>query len=252
MKILKSVLLLFLVLAGSKQNVMAQELNYQIVSLDSRLVIQKDYSQLIESNINVLFSKGNNGISWYLPYSSKTDSNVKILSITNGKGDLLPYKVDNLAAEKKLIIGDANKIVSGPQTYRIKYLVREKPKDLGTNMEIWWVGSGFRRDVTMSKMTAIVESPYVKIIKVDGALVGKDIIKQKAEYKLINNVISFNYNYSVKTDEYVSMQIVFEKQASTPIERSIEEVSKNKTIVVYISLLAAVMILISVLIRKRN
>ena len=122
MKFLKFVLIFLLLLIGINKKVMAQG-SYKINNLETQLSIQKDYSLLIETTVSVNFIEKDHGINWYLPYSKK--DSVKILTVTDGTGELLPYKITNFNLDKKITIGDQNKTVTGKQTYRIKYLIKE-------------------------------------------------------------------------------------------------------------------------------
>lgn len=238
-------------IVGCKE-IVAQGEVYRIERLDSKAIIQKDYSLLVEINVEVLFNKEGNGIVWYLP-SDSTEDKIKILSVTDGKGDILPYKSDNTKSEKKLIIGDQNRKASGKQIYRIKYLTNEKIKEINGNIEIWSVLTGFRRDAVIDKTYITIESPYLKIVGTGGAISGANASKYKGDFfKLKDGKISLAFDYPLEDKEYISAKIVFEKPVPTIAKKISKEIATDKKSIAYALLLALVMILLAILIRKKH
>ena len=232
--------------------IIAQEAGYRIERLDAKAIVQKDYSLLVESTVHVLFDKNGNGINWYLP-SDNSEDKIKILSVTDGKGDILPYRSENIKSEKKLVIGDQNRKVSGKQTYRIKYLANEKNKEINGNIETWSVLTGFHRDAVIDKTFITIESPYLKIVGTGGAVSVVNASKYKGDFfKLKDGKISLAFDYPLEDKEYISAKIVFEKPQPTIMEKLSKEIMSDKKGIVYALLLALVMILLAILVRKKR
>lgn len=240
MKILKFVLLFLLALIGFNKKVIAQIPGYRIENLDLKLTIQKDYSLLAETIVNVNFTEKSHGIVWYIPDSSK--DGIKILSITDGKGEILPYKIVNFNLDKKIIIGDQNKTVLGKQTYRIKYLGKNVAKDMINHMEIWWNLVEENRDVQIEKISTIIDSPYYKIIDAKGI---KDI-------KIENNRVFININSPIQPTDDLMIKTSFEKSTSFQTRDELQKLLDDKKTILNTSLIALVMIFVAWLIRKRN
>lgn len=250
MKIFKFGLLFLLILVGVNKKVMAQGTVYKIENLESKLSIQKDYSLLVETTIDVNFTEKKQGIVWYVPYSEKesdkgkveSQNKLKILSITDGKGELLPYKVEYFDLNKKITIGDANKSVIGKHIYRIKYLRREIVKETDNHMEIWWSLVGNYRNAQVDKTSMTIESPYFKILKTEVIKTGS-IVNHDYDLKIESARVSLNFNSPIQPADDLVIKTSFEKATSF---------LDNKKSILYTSLLALVMISTAVMIQKRD
>lgn len=159
-------LLLMLVFFGlNNKKASAIEQNYQINKIEAKVSIQKDYSLLFEETIEVDFLTPDHGIEQYLPFVEKIDqkiSEIDILTITDGSGKNLPYKISKNNRERKIFIGDQNKTVKGKQIYRIRALIENQNNETEINL------NAIEQNVNNqnTKETVIVESPYVKILNV--------------------------------------------------------------------------------------
>lgn len=259
MKIFKFGLMFLLILIGVNKKVTAQGMVYKIENLDSKLSIQKDYSLLVETTISVNFTDKKQGIVWYVPYSEnesdkgKTESQnkLKILSITDGKGELLPYKVGYLNLDKKITIGDANKPVIGKQIYRIKYLRKDVVKEIDNHMEILWSLVGNYRNSEIDELSMTIESPYFKIQKAEVAKMGS-IADRNHDLKIENNKVSLSFSSPIKPADDLTIKISFEKANSFQTKEELGKLLNNKKSILYTSLLALVMISMAVLIQKRD
>lgn len=259
MKIFKLALLFFLILIGVSKEVRAQGTEYRIENLESKLVVQKDYSLLVEITIKVDFSEKSRGMIWYVPYSDKIEdkgksesqNNIKILAITDGNGELLPYKVEYFNLDKKITIGDANKTVIGKQVYRIKYLRKEVVKEVDNQMEIEWGVVGEYRKGQIDKTKVVMESPYFKIQKVEILKKGT-ITSQKHDLKIENNKIWLDFNLPIQSTDDLMIKTSLEKTNSFQTKQEWEKWLNNKKTILYTSLLALVMISTAVLIQKRS
>lgn len=233
MKFFRVILLFVLLLTGIDKKVEAQEIEYQIEKIDSKLSIQKDYSWLVETTIIVNFDQKTHGIVWQIPYSVEDDKDTKILYITDGNGDLLPYKEERSDTEKKIEIGDTNKTVMGRQTYRVKYLQKNVVKETDNSVEIWWKIFG---------NLAVIESPYYKILGTEGV----------TDFKMENNKINLNFETTTQTTDNLTIGVSLEKPKSQQQKENLIKLLDNKKILFYTSSLAIVMILTTILIQKKK
>lgn len=140
-----------------------------IKNFESNLAVQADGSLLIEEYIwadcGILPDK--HGIFRIMPEQVKTDSvsfpaPVKLLSITNDKGNKLPYTEtrDNFDHTVSYKIGDPGATITGENVYKIIYSVKNgvrAAKD-GTD-ELYWNLTGNYWDMEIDSFTARVVFP---------------------------------------------------------------------------------------------
>lgn len=219
------------------KEVKAQEVNYQIENLESRLTIQNDYSLLVESIIDINFYEKNQGLIWYVPYTDKVNNKnksesqnrVKILSITNGRGELLPYKVEIFGLHKKIVIGDANKTVLGRQVYRIKYLRKNVVNEVNGQVEFWWGLVGDFRNGQVNKTQITIESPYLKIQKVEVVKMGT-IANENHNLITEENKVVISFDSPIQPIDNLIVKASLEKTNKFQIKEELIKILNNKMV----------------------
>ncbi|MCD6532083.1 DUF2207 domain-containing protein, partial [bacterium] len=71
----------------------------------------------------------------------------KLLSVTDGEGSPLKYKLSHRGIYWKIRIGDPDKYVTGVQTYVIKYSVYGAINEFEDHFELWWEVTGHEWEV---------------------------------------------------------------------------------------------------------
>lgn len=150
------------------KNTFAQSSSYVINSFDSKIEVNQDSSLTVTENILANFYTAKHGIIRVIPISysanNKTvNADLKVLSITNNQNQNYPYKTSRLNQSVKLQIGDANKTITGPAAYIIKYQISGVLLRYDDHDEIYWNGLGHEWDTSINKATVAINSPYAKI-----------------------------------------------------------------------------------------
>ena len=165
------VLLILLILKHSPISAVAgYESGYVISEFSSLINVEKDTGLTVHETVKVDFSNYKHGIYRIIPvyYSHKgktINARLKVLSITNEKGDKIKYSTRRLTQSLEIKIGDPNITLIGPQTYKIKYKVEGIIQRYDINDEIYWNVTGHEWDTAILKSEAIVTSPNAKIEK---------------------------------------------------------------------------------------
>jgi uncharacterized protein (TIGR04222 family) len=111
--------------------------------------IEPDTSLLITEAIDVNFGTlQRHGIFREIPvryeYNAKYERiyRLNVEAVTDGQGKKWPYKVERNGANERIRIGDPNREVSGPQSYRITYRVRGALNGFDDHDELYWNVNG--------------------------------------------------------------------------------------------------------------
>ncbi len=132
----------------------------------SDITIQKDASLHITEAIDVDFGGlQKHGILRTIPVRYQWDDThlrvyqLQVRSVTDGSGKGVPYETSDQGASKVIKIGDANRTVSGRQTYRITYDVSGAMNAFPAHDELFWNVNGGLWDVRAQAVTATVHAP---------------------------------------------------------------------------------------------
>ena len=122
--------------------------NFTINQFHSDIIIHEDSSFIVKETIDVKFHRPRHGIYREIPFKYRDElgktmeTPLKVLSVTDGSGKSWKYKVDKTGHVINVRIGDANKYVSGFQTYVITYQVENAILFLGDHDELYWNVTG--------------------------------------------------------------------------------------------------------------
>lgn len=180
---LKFLVLLFIILTFGNQNlssyflipapVFAQTLPYgwQIDNFQSDIDIQSDGTVKVAETIKVDFdSLEKHGIYRDIPYiytdssGNKTYTQIAVESVSrNGASE--NYQTIESNGYLRIKIGDANKTISGIQTYKIDYVASGVTQGFSTFDELYWNTTGNYWDVPIQNATATITLPKDSILQ---------------------------------------------------------------------------------------
>ena len=162
-KIIIGIIGAVLILSGAAQ-VRAQDTGWVINNFTATINVNRDATLDITEKIDADFGDlQKHGIYRYLPLSYKDNVGqsynlrFKLLSVTDGNGKAWPYEVSGWST-KTIKIGDADKTVSGQQTYNIHYQIKRGIRFLDTD-ELYWNVNGNGWGVPIDKVSASVNFP---------------------------------------------------------------------------------------------
>jgi hypothetical protein len=170
--------IIFLVALG--RSALAQsDTGWQIIDFKSRIVVSQDATMDITETVAVDFgSLSKHGIYRTIPlryrdnYGQSYKLKFNLISVTDATYHTVPYTLSGLS-EKTLKIGDADRTVSGRQSYIIHYQVKRGVRFLDSD-EIYWNATGNTWPVPIEKTSAEVIYPdgtsNVKAICFKGAM----------------------------------------------------------------------------------
>ena len=135
----------------------------------SEVTIQSDGRLLITENIDVNFQalSDRHGIFRDIPVRYRWDPDptyervyqLSVQSVRDLNGRPVNYETSQNGANFRIKIGDANRIVTGRQTYRIAYTVRGALNSFADHDELFWNVNGGGWPVPMLAVSATVFAP---------------------------------------------------------------------------------------------
>ena len=155
-----------LLLGGSPAR--AADSGWTITSFDSVIDIQTDGRVVVNETIAVDFDGlSKHGIFREVPvrYEWPADPRkmrvyeLQVLSVTDGQGRAWHYETGTNGANVEIKIGDADRTVSGAQTYRIAYVVRGALNSFSDHDELFWNVNGGDWPVATANTTATIRAP---------------------------------------------------------------------------------------------
>ncbi|MBU0569533.1 DUF2207 domain-containing protein, partial [Patescibacteria group bacterium] len=163
-------LLFFPVLVHAETRV--SNLQYQIESFESQITIQENTDLLITETIRANFLIPKHGIFRTISviYSARGQTirtKFDLIGITDELGNSYPYEKSRLAQSVKLKIGDADKYLTGPNTYVITYRISKVIQRFDVHDELYWNVVGNEWDTSILSASAIISSPYAKIVNAE-------------------------------------------------------------------------------------
>jgi uncharacterized membrane protein YgcG len=93
------------------------------------------------------------------PDGRRRTYDIQVESVTQGDGSAIPYDVSNAGDARRIKIGDANQLVTGPQSYVIRYTVKGALDAFADHDELYWNASGDRTPVDIANFTLQVTLP---------------------------------------------------------------------------------------------
>jgi len=136
----------------------------------SDIEIQRDGSLSVSEAIDVDFQllTDRHGIFRVIPVRYRWDPDPKmervyridVQSVRDANGRNLNYETQQGSLNLQIKIGDANKLVSGKQTYRIAYTVRGALNPFPDHDELFWNVNGGDWSVPMRAVTATVHTAF--------------------------------------------------------------------------------------------
>ena len=160
-------LLLVMLFAGGAA-VSAADTGWTITSFDAVIAVQSDGRVLVNETINVDFGGlAKHGIFREIPvrYDWPADPKkmrvyeLQILSVTDGQGRAWTYETSSNGANVEVKIGDADRTISGKQTYKIAYVVRGALNAFSDHDEIFWNATGSDWPVPILASSATISAP---------------------------------------------------------------------------------------------
>ncbi len=146
--------------------------DYQVESFDSQITIQENTDLLIIETIKVNFLIPKHGIFRTIPviYSARgktIKTKFDLIGITDELGNSYEYEKSRLAQSVKLKIGDADKYLTGVNTYVVTYRISKVLQQFDTHDELYWNVVGNEWDANILSASATVNSPSAKIINAE-------------------------------------------------------------------------------------
>ena len=167
--LIELVLLIWLITGVVVQPAMAQAEEWVINQFQSDITIQSTGIVLVEETIAVDFRVEKHGIFRHLPYiyqGSEGEYYTKIDNVTvkrNNQDE--PFAISNINGDLEIKIGDANKLISGQQSYQITYHVAGVLQAWPEYDELYWNITGNQWDVPIQTASAVFHLPQNGIIQ---------------------------------------------------------------------------------------
>jgi uncharacterized membrane protein YgcG len=137
-----------------------------ITSFAADISIQRDASLHIVEAINLDFGAlQRHGIFRDIPVRYRYDDThvrvyrLDVRSVSDLAGRAVPYETSDVGGYRRIKIGDANKLVSGPQSYRITYDVAGAMNSFSDHDELFWNVNGASWPVASREVVATVHAP---------------------------------------------------------------------------------------------
>ena len=190
----------------------AWALNEAITSFDSQITINQNTSITIQETIVHQTSIARHGIYRYIPTKIKTESEtistpVKIVSITDLKGDSYNYTTSYQGSNIVFKIGDPNKTYTGSKTYLVSYTVKNALKKFPEHHELYWDITGEGWKIPILQSSATISSPFANITKIN-CFSGKIGTNDKACTKTITNNQSAQFQYQTPVTNNSNFTVV--------------------------------------------
>ncbi len=139
--------------------------DWGIDSFASNMAIGADGSLIVTERIDVTFGAPHHGIFRDIPvvygYDQKNNRMLAldVRSVTDGAEHAWPYTTSRNGANEEIKIGDANRTLTGRQTYLITYAVRGAFNAFADHDELYWNVTGDQWAVPITRAMATVSVP---------------------------------------------------------------------------------------------
>jgi len=213
---------LFLIFLAFCQSALAQKqiyyssLGYVIRDFQSQITINQDTSLTVEEKINVNFLTKKHGIFRVIPlvytaHGKTIRASFKILAVTDLLGRSYPYTASFSGQGIKIKIGDPTKTIIGNQTYIIKYQIGKVLRRYPEHDELYWNVTGHQWDTMVLKASAIVDSPYAKIKRVEcfAGILGTQ--KKNCQFSFDQKRAQFQTTESLGSNKDLTLVVALDK-----------------------------------------
>jgi uncharacterized membrane protein len=137
---------------------------FTINKFHSDIMIGEDSSLIVKETIDVEFHQARHGIYREIPFKYRDDlgkvitTPTKVLSVTDGSGKTLKYKVERTGPMIHVRIGDAKRYVEGRWTYIITYKVENVILFFKDHDELYWnvTGNYWKAPIKEASATAFL------------------------------------------------------------------------------------------------
>jgi hypothetical protein len=150
----------------------AQDSGWTIDRFHADIDIQPDAAMQVTEAIDVDFgSLERHGIFREIPVRYAYNRGhervyeLRVDSVTNAEGRPWPFEINRNGANIQIKIGDQDRTVSGPQTYRISYRVEGALNALETHDELYWNVNGAGWPVPALQTSATVNLPGGLVVR---------------------------------------------------------------------------------------
>jgi len=156
-----SVLLAFFFFAA-----IAPGLAEEIKSYTSDLSLSKSGELNVIEDIVIDFkNQRKHGLLRFIPVTYNRGAgvyvlNLKLLEVTDSAGEKLQYSAEKLGPDFKIRVGNPDVLVTGVQSYRIKYVVRKAVNFFSGAPELFWNVNGTRWPFSIDKLLVRFHPPY--------------------------------------------------------------------------------------------
>ncbi|CAN5607490.1 hypothetical protein BH09PLA1_BH09PLA1_15790 [soil metagenome] len=133
-------------------------------NFDVVIKVQKDASLDVTETIDVVFESPRHGIYRFIPVRYSRHGNpfsieFRLDSITDENGNALAYSRARQGRDISMKIGDKDVTITGPQTYKLHYVVRRAINFFGEAPELYWNATGDQWPYPIQNATATVIPP---------------------------------------------------------------------------------------------
>jgi uncharacterized membrane protein YgcG len=139
---------------------------WTIDAFDVAISVNQDSTMTVHERLQVDFgTQQHHGIFRDIPVVYEWDQhsnrvyNLTVDSVTDGAGNDWAYSVSDNGADREIKIGDANKTLSGRQTYVIAYTVAGALNAFGDHDELYWNVTGQQWAVPITEASVTVAVP---------------------------------------------------------------------------------------------
>lgn len=178
--------------------------NWVIDNFVAEIEINKNTAVKVKETISVDFGNlQKHGIYRTIPvkykdrYGNNLDIRFKLLAVTNGQGQAINHSQSREGNNIKIKIGDAERTISGKQTYVISYQARRVITQPNQDAEFYWNVTGNGWEVPILMASAIVKVPSGSV---------KDTICFSGEYGSTEQ--QCGHNYQEDTAKFIANEVL--------------------------------------------
>ncbi|HEY9731248.1 MAG TPA: DUF2207 domain-containing protein [Drouetiella sp.] len=137
----------------------------KIVSFNADIVLSKQGVLDVNETIDMDFAKQQkHGIFRFMPVKFHRDLGtyttfVRVLSVTDASGQSYHFQKSDAGSDITIKIGDANKLVSGRQTYKLHYQVARAINFFNNEPELYWNVTGDQSQYSIESAAATIHLP---------------------------------------------------------------------------------------------
>ena len=173
-RLLLSIGLALALVAPAQSAPAAADQGWTIHRFDAQVTIQPDASIRVAESVDVDFASGVHGIDRYVPVMYDAPGapgyervyRLTVESATDAQGRSWPYTTSREDRNLRIRIGDPNRTVSGPLSYRLVYRVEGALNSFRDHDELYWDVNGGGWPVAIDAVTATVVLPGPGLLRI--------------------------------------------------------------------------------------